>query len=254
LLKAEEAAKAALKAEEELASVPDLAGMGLLESFIRRTEAEEEAVKLEVEVEECEAALRRDSKVDLACGENPVFVADEAKLAPEEPSVAAPASEADESAVGAYLVYQTRNNGQMDLVWSKVAVENALLFGRPQKIVPAFKFARDGHWELTRNIQSDKRTWYLGWVMFVKACAAFDCTVVDFGLTGEAAPMPTSLWLWSTEGSTVSAVAKGEPFDTRNFTVVAACHADSKDLSFQSIKRDVFENKAKDVGECTALR
>merc|ERR1712008_91728 len=88
----------------------------------------------------------------------------------------------------------------------------------------------------------------------VKACASFDCEVVDFGLTGDAAPMPTSLWLWSVEGSTVSAVVKGEPFDTRNFTVVAACHADSKDLSFQSIKRDVFENKAKDIGDCTALR
>jgi len=166
----------------------------------------------------------------------------------------APAAEADESAAGAYLIYQTTNYGQMILVWSKVAVENALAFGRPQKIVPAFKFAQDGHWELTRNIQSDKQTWYLGWVMFVKACAAFDCEVVDFGLTGDAAPMPTSLWLWSAEGGAVSAVVKGEPFDTRDFTVVAACHAYSKDLRVQNISRDVFENQAKYIGDCTALR
>jgi len=252
-MKAEEAVKAVLKAEEELATVPDLAGAGLLDSFVRRTAAEEEAVKLEVEVEEFEAVLRRESTMDLAGGKAGDAAADQVEAPLAEPSPV-PAVEADESAVGAYLIYQTKNNGQMDLVWSKVAVENALLFGRPQKRVPAFKFARDGHWELTRNIQSDKKTWYLGFVMFVKACAAFDCTVVDFGLTGDAAPMPTSVWLWSAEGSTVTAVEKGDPFDTRSFAVVAACHADSKDLSFQSIKRDVFENKAKDIGECTALR
>lgn len=238
LIQAEEAAHEALRAEEELASIPDLAGAGLLGSFRRVEEASSEAVKLEEVMKEVEIELRREADPEL-CADLPI-------AEPTDPYEEQPE-------LGAYLVYERKNNGQMVLVWSKVAVADALAFGHPRRAVPAFKFAKDGHWELTRNIQSSHRTYYLGWVMFVKACGLFDCTVVDLGLEGDAAPMPTSLWLWQAEGCRITHVKKGEPFSTRAVTVVAAAHSDNTVLNIQALNREFFENKAKEIGECTAM-
>merc|ERR1719367_651404 len=94
--------------------------------------------------------------------------------------------------LGAYLVFDPVSNGTMFQMWSKVKVDGALLFGRPYKKVPEFRFAKGGKWEIKRNIQRSKQTYYLACAEFVKNCLPFECTFLDLALTSGVAPIPVS--------------------------------------------------------------
>lgn len=205
----------------------------------------EEAEQLRAKLEELEeAALRFDAQHTQA--EMSVREAEGA-------TDAAPAEPEPEDDSGAYLVFSPSMQGVMYMVWSKTKIQDALAFGKPRVKVPEFKFARDGRWELYRNINGNKSSYYLAWAMFVKGCAKFECSIVDLGEGELPPPMPVSLMLHCPEGNKIRRVPVGEPFTLQGVDGLAAVHTDFQKLDVDNIVLARFLELGKESGASVTI-
>merc|ERR1740138_667928 len=124
----------------------------------------------------------------------------------------------------------------MYIVWSHEPVEGALAYGRPKLEVPAFKFARDGRWELQRNINGNKSSYYLAWGMFVKNCAKFECVITDLTtVEGVSPPLPVCMWLHYATDLRLMRVSSSQPFSLEDVDAVAPIHPDVTALNMEKI-------------------
>jgi len=166
---------------------------------------------------------------------------DEAPIASTH-AVAAPI----EDKLGAYLIFDTQQSGTMCLVWSRTEVPEALAFAKPVKAVPDFKFARDGKYELKRNVASTKSNYYLAWCMFVKQVQKFRCTTVDLGI--ESAPIPSAVWLHYAADNKVQKVLPHVAFTLEGVDCIAAVHSDNNDLEADTLEKNLFLEAGRNHG------
>jgi hypothetical protein len=153
----------------------------------------------------------------------------------------------------AYLVFDPQSSGVMNMIWSRTKIDGALAKGLPMVDVPDFKFARDGKAELVRNINGNKKAYYLAWTMFVKRCHQFDCIMTDLDAASQV--LPLSLVLHS-EDLRLQRVQPNLPFALDGVDAVAAVHKDFTSFDIQTLVKNKFMALGHDNGavvEVTAV-
>jgi len=69
---------------------------------------------------------------------------------------------------GCYLVYESRNRGNLYMVWSKTPIKNALGYFSPLKQQSEIKYTHNAGRTLIKGNANEKKIFYAGWMEFVK--------------------------------------------------------------------------------------
>jgi len=155
---------------------------------------------------------------------------------------------------GAYLVFSPHMHGVMYIVWSHMKVEGALAYGRPTSKVPAFKFSRDGHWELHRNINGNRHEYCLAWAMFFKSCSKFKCEIVHLGSSADYVPLfPVSVFLHRAVNHTVHRIQPLEPFTFEDADAWAIVQSTTSSLDVACMPRELFMVAGNEGGAAIAV-
>lgn len=157
---------------------------------------------------------------------------------------------------GLYLTYDAQQQGMLSITFAKERVAGALLFAKPQKPVPAFKYKPPGKFELVRNCQRDKKTYFRGFGEFVKAAAQFD-SVVQYADIVDAAPIPCALYFHRAEGGSERLQEQGPPLATQGCLVVAVVPFTNKELdggAHTTLNKQLFISKGNEYGVSVTLQ
>jgi len=144
---------------------------------------------------------------------------------------------------GAYLVFNPASHGQMNLVWSETKVTDALAFGSPRKKVPKFKF-QGGGTTVLQKVESDNAKYFNGWGQFLKQCQAYDCSIIDFGITE---PIPIAIWL-HLPGGAVKKVGANDAFTLEGIDAIAVIPANNRDFEVATMESRLFVQKGQLAG------
>ncbi|CRH03162.1 conserved Plasmodium protein, unknown function [Plasmodium relictum] len=140
---------------------------------------------------------------------------------------------------GAYLIFDSASNGSLFIVWKREKVENALMFIKPTKPVPEFKFTNhNGKSELIRNLQSDKKLFYSGLCQFIKEARDIKGEVSLLPHLDESSPIKVDIYFL--KGNNVSSVKVGTSFFAHEVDAVSILPKGSSSLMVKTIKKDMF--------------
>merc|ERR1712232_720628 len=96
--------------------------------------------------------------------------------------------------------------------------------------------------------------YFNGYCQFLKQCANFECTVVDYGIRE---PLPVAVFLHFADGTTsagkVQQVSPNEAFSMKGVDAVAATHADNTELTVPTMQGRLFVQKADIAGYGTRV-
>ncbi|SOV13171.1 conserved Plasmodium protein, unknown function [Plasmodium sp. DRC-Itaito] len=140
---------------------------------------------------------------------------------------------------GAYLVFDNASNGTLFIVWKKEKVENALMFIKPTKAVPEFKFVnRNGKNELIRNLQSDKKLFYSGICQFVKEAKDIKGKLTLLPHFDTSFPIKVDLYFL--KGSKVMPLYTDEAFAVQDVDAMSVLPKGSSSLKVKTMAKDMF--------------
>jgi hypothetical protein len=132
---------------------------------------------------------------------------------------------ATETTQGGYLLFDVASNGTMFIKWSKTTVENALIFFKPTKSVPGFKYKGLGKQELVRNLQESKNKYFQGVCEFMKIGRKYDSEFVLLPHNAAHAPYPVGISLLQSsklthvEPGTYYTISKQDAIASYNATI-----------------------------------
>lgn len=148
---------------------------------------------------------------------------------------------------GAYLVFDNASNGSLFITWKKEKVENALLYIRPTKNVPEFKFAyNNGKYELIRNLQSDKKIFFSGICQFIKEARDIKGKVTLLPYLDNAFPIKVNIYFL--KGNNVVQLKPGEAFDLEGVDALTVLPYGSSSLQVKTMTKDMFVGKGNSEG------
>ncbi|SBS80150.1 conserved Plasmodium protein, unknown function [Plasmodium ovale] len=148
---------------------------------------------------------------------------------------------------GAYLTFDNASNGSLFIVWKKEKVENALLFIKPTRSVPEFKFtSNSGKSELIRNLQSDKKLFYSGLCQFIKEAKDIKGELTLLPHLDNSFPIKVSVY--SLKGNNVVQLKVGEPFSLDGVDAMSVLPNGSSSLQVKTMKKDMFVSRGNTEG------
>jgi len=80
----------------------------------------------------------------------------------------------EESTKGGYLVFDVASQGSLFIKWSSTPIDKALMFFKPTKKVPAFKYKGTAKEELARKMHCNVPQFFMGICEYLKIARQFD--------------------------------------------------------------------------------
>ncbi|SCM04248.1 conserved Plasmodium protein, unknown function [Plasmodium chabaudi adami] len=148
---------------------------------------------------------------------------------------------------GAYLIFDNASNGSLFIAWKKEKVENALLYIRPTKNVPEFKFTcNNGKYELIRNLQSDKKIFFSGICQFIKEARDIKGKITLLPYLENGFPIKVNIYFL--KGNNVVQLKSGESFDLEGVDASTVLPYGSSSLQVKTMSKDMFVGKGNSEG------
>ncbi|ANQ05954.1 Uncharacterized protein PCOAH_00002450 [Plasmodium coatneyi] len=148
---------------------------------------------------------------------------------------------------GAYLTFDNASNGSLFIVWKKEKVDGALMFIKPTKAVPEFKFtSNSGKSELIRNLQSDKKLFYSGVCQFIKKAKEINGEVTLLAHFNDTFPIKVNVYFL--KGNNVVPLSVDVSFDLDGVDAVSVLPHGSSSLQVKTMKKDMFVSRGNTEG------
>jgi hypothetical protein len=147
---------------------------------------------------------------------------------------------------GGYLMFTPASDGTLTCHYSTERIQDALMYFKPKKIVPAFKYRQNaGRVEIIRKLQSNQQMYYEGVAQFIKMGREFDS---DFVVLPQTKSMFQVWRLYDT--NKIAFCSPGEFFPTTSFTSIACIPRDSQIFrGVQTMSKENFVSYANKVGK-----
>lgn len=161
------------------------------------------------------------------------------KVVVEEPPPPPP----DPIGEGGYLMFTTVSEGTLTCHFSHTRMEGAIMYFKPKRIVPAFKFRQNsGRIEIVRKLMQHQQLYYEGVAQFIKMGREFDS---DFVLLDPGRVRIYRLF----DVSSVAAVETGTFFPSSSFTSIACVPQGNTDYAgVRTMSKDNFQATANKTG------
>ncbi|VWU50429.1 conserved protein, unknown function [Hepatocystis sp. ex Piliocolobus tephrosceles] len=148
---------------------------------------------------------------------------------------------------GAYLFFDNASSGSLFIVWKKTTLDNALIFVKPTKAVPEFKYTSNcGKSELLRNLQSDKKLFYSGICRFIKEGRDVNGELLLLPYLNDSFPIKTNIYFL--KENNVTKVTPGKSYTLKDVEAVCVLPNGSNALNVKTMKTDMFVSKGNSEG------
>jgi len=159
----------------------------------------------------------------------------------------------EEATKGGYLLFDVSSQGSLFLKWSTTRPEKALMFFKPTKSVPAFKYKGQGKEEICRKLTVNAPGYFKGVTEFVKMAKIYHGELTVFDHPDLDANVPP-IGITFMKGQKLQHIQNNESYLITDQTAVSAWHESRKIYQgVQTMSQSSFLNKAQNSGNSWAI-